>query len=91
MSAVTLAAVVVSAFFLIGIGVGVLAVIAASALRGDADRARRKLAKRADAADGAGWTGSDLGAVGRTDTTRTGWEEPPGSGDDSDEDDGPPR
>lgn len=43
MSGATVIVVIIGAFFLIGIGVGVVAVIAASALRGDTRRARREL------------------------------------------------
>jgi hypothetical protein len=63
-------------FFLFGVAFGVLAVIAASARRGDTKRVRR--------GSRAGWpTGWDT-------TTEAGWEEPPGPGDGG-EDDTPPR
>jgi hypothetical protein len=54
---------IIGAFFIIGIAVGALAVISAFSLRSDTARAARKRART-----GSGWT----------DTTTTGWEEPPG-------------
>jgi hypothetical protein len=79
-SAAAFAAVVVGAFFLIGIAVGVLAVIAASAIRGDAERAGRGPAERPHGPDG--WIGMP----------QAGWEEPgPGGDGDGDQDDGSPR
>jgi hypothetical protein len=89
-AAATVVTVVIGIFFLIGIAVGVMAVIAAAALRTSVERAQRERLKRGreDAEDGAGWIGSGMSATQWTDT---GWEEPPGSGDDNDEDEGPPR
>lgn len=67
-------------FFLFGVVFGVLAVIAASALRADTERGTRKRASRAhdDSGHGAGWPASGWPG-GWTDTTETGWEEPPGA------------
>ena len=75
MSAVELVAGIVAAFFVIGIVVGVIAVIAMSAIRTDRTRRRNRpssLRRR---------TGGSRG-------DRTGWEEPPGP---DDEDDDRPR
>jgi len=78
---------IIGVFFLVGIAFGVLAVIAGSALRGDRGRAARKRTRleRFDTGHDTGWTGA-----GWTDTTRTGWEEPPGP-DAGGEDSGQPR
>jgi hypothetical protein len=64
-------------FFLFGIVFGVLAVIATSVLRGGAARPKRNRAGRLhdDTGHGADWP-----AGGWTDSTETGWEEPPNSG-----------
>jgi hypothetical protein len=78
-------------FFLIGIAFAVLAVIATSALRGGAKRPRRKRGRRLheDTEHGAGWPASGWPG-GWTDSTETGWEEPPSSDADRDNN-SPPR
>lgn len=83
-------AAVTGLFFLIGGALGALAVIAASALRGDAERTRRGRAgaESGDADNGTGWTSTGW-AGGWTDTISTGWEEPPEPGAGG-EDDAPP-
>ena len=85
---------VTGVFFLVGIVVGVLAVIAASALRGSTGRARRERAgdEHADPGHGADWTGTGWSG-GWSDPTSAGWEEPP-EPDESSQDNpapGPPR
>lgn len=89
MSGGALVAAVVGAFFLIGVGVGVVAVIAASALRTDGERNQRRRANHDRAIGGHGneWPGNDWPG-GWTDTTGAGWEEPPVL--DEDDDDNPP-
>jgi hypothetical protein len=91
-NAPTIVTIVIGAFFLIGIAVGVVAVIAASVLRTSVERAQRERLKRGhqDAENGAGWIGSGMSATQWTDVG-PGWEEPPESGEDNDEDEGPPR
>ena len=92
MNAATIVTIVIGAFFLIGIAVGVVAVIAASVLRTSVERAQRERLKRGqqDAENGAGWIGSGMSATQWTDV-HAGWEEPPESGEDNDKDEGPPR
>jgi hypothetical protein len=81
---------VTGVFFLLGVAFGVLAVIAASALRTDAKRVKRKRARSLhdDTDDSVGWPASGWPG-GWTDTTPIGWEEPPGS--DEGGEDGPGR
>jgi hypothetical protein len=69
---------IIGAFVLFGIAFGALAVIAGSGRRGDTARAARDHA-RSGSRPGTGWT----------DTTNTGWEEPPGP--DEGEINDPPR
>ena len=92
MNAATIVTIVIGAFFLIGIAVGVVAVIAASVLRTSVERAQRERLQRGheDAEHGAGWIGSGMSATQWTDV-HAGWEEPPESGEDNDKDEGPPR
>ena len=87
MNAATIVTIVIGVFFLIGIVVGVVAVIAASALRTSVERAQRERLKRGreDAENGAGWIGSGMSATQWTDTRQPRWEEPPESGEDNDE------
>lgn len=82
---------VIGLFVLFGVVFDVLAVIAASALRADAGRGRRKRASRArdDSGYGAGWPASGWSG-GWTETTETGWEDPLGP-DEGSEDNPPPR
>ena len=78
MSGVELVAAVVAAFFIIGIAVGVVVVIAISVLRAHRDRedtdGGRVPAERQDLAQ-SGWVG----------TTGAGWQEPPGPDDENDD------
>jgi hypothetical protein len=78
-------AAVTGVFFLFGVAFGVLAVIAASALRGDSKRASRK---RTDTGSSAGWTSTGWSG-GWTDTIAARWEEPP-EVDENGEENGPP-
>lgn len=83
-------------FFLFGAAFGALAVIAASALRGGAERGKRKRARSMhdDTDYGAGWPAGGWPASGwpgaLADTAEPGWEEPPGP-DTGGEDNSPPR
>ena len=94
MSPAAIVTAVIGTFFLIGIAVGVLLVIAISALRVSTKRVERKLARRTGTGDGAdpadaGWPGPGPAAAGWTGTMRPSWEEPPDT-DEDDEDEGPP-
>ena len=86
-------AAVTGVFFLFGVAFGVLGVIAAAALRTDAQRAARKRAKRArrDADQATGWMSGGWRG-GWTDTIGAGQGEPSRPDkDDDDEDNAPPR
>jgi hypothetical protein len=68
MSPATIVTVVIGAFFLLGIAVGVVAVIAAAALRTSSERAKRKLADRAEFDDRTGWPNPGPSSTMWTDT-----------------------